>query len=61
VVVDAGDELTWLSLRNAPDVHMLDAGQLNTYDVLVNEDVVFTKEAYDQVIARLDVSGKGEA
>ena len=51
VVVDEGDELTWLSLRNAPEVHLLDAGQLNTYDVLCHDDVVFTQEAYDQVVA----------
>ncbi|MBT2224242.1 50S ribosomal protein L4 [Nonomuraea sp. NEAU-A123] len=53
LVVDEADELTWLSLRNAPEVHLLDSGQLNTYDVLVHDDVVFTQEAYDQVVARL--------
>ncbi|WP_248964951.1 50S ribosomal protein L4 [Sphaerisporangium perillae] len=61
VVVDADDELTWLSLRNAPEVHLLDAGQLNTYDVLCYDDVVFTREAYDQVVARLGNSGKEDA
>ncbi|GAA3842267.1 50S ribosomal protein L4 [Sphaerisporangium flaviroseum] len=61
VVVDEGDELTWLSLRNAPEVHLLDAGQLNTYDVLCYDDVVFTREAYDQVVARLGKSGKEDA
>jgi large subunit ribosomal protein L4 len=61
VVVDEADELTWMSLRNAPEVHLLDAGQLNTYDVLVADDVVFTQEAYDQVVARLSESGKEEA
>jgi large subunit ribosomal protein L4 len=61
VVVDEADELTWLSLRNAPEVHLLDSGQLNTYDVLVHDDVVFTQEAYDQVVARLSNSGKEEA
>ncbi|MGW4643000.1 50S ribosomal protein L4 [Sphaerisporangium sp. NPDC004334] len=61
VVVDADDELTWLSLRNAPEVHLLDAGQLNTYDVLCYDDVVFTREAYDQVVARLGGSGKEDA
>jgi large subunit ribosomal protein L4 len=60
VVVDEGDELTWMSLRNAPEVHMLDAGQLNTYDVLCHDDVVFTQEAYDQVVTRLSKSGKEE-
>ncbi|WP_405144536.1 50S ribosomal protein L4 [Sphaerisporangium sp. NBC_01403] len=61
VVVDEGDELTWLSLRNAPEVHLLDAGQLNTYDVLCYDDVVFTRTAYDQVVARLGKSGKEDA
>ncbi|ETK33175.1 50S ribosomal protein L4 [Microbispora sp. ATCC PTA-5024] len=61
VVVDEADELTWLSLRNAPEVHLLDSGQLNTYDVLCYDDVVFTREAYDQVVARLGDSGKEEA
>ncbi|MEO3811685.1 50S ribosomal protein L4 [Sphaerisporangium sp. B11E5] len=61
VVLDENDELSWLSLRNAPEVHLLTAGQLNTYDVLCHEDVVFTREAYDQVVARLSDSGKEEA
>ncbi|MEV5413912.1 50S ribosomal protein L4 [Thermopolyspora sp. NPDC052614] len=58
VVVDEGDSLTWLSLRNVPEVHLLDAGQLNTYDVLCHEDVVFTRAAYDKVVARLGDGGK---
>jgi 50S ribosomal protein L4, bacterial/organelle len=58
VVVEEGDRLTWLSLRNVPEVHLLDAGQLNTYDVLCNEDVVFTRAAYEKVVARLGDSGK---
>jgi large subunit ribosomal protein L4 len=61
VVVDEADELTWMSLRNAPEVHLLDSGQLNTYDVLVHDDVVFTQEAYDQVVARLSQGGKEDA
>jgi large subunit ribosomal protein L4 len=61
LVVDDADELTWMSLRNAPEVHLLDAGQLNTYDVLVHDDLVFTQEAYDQVVARLGQGGKEDA
>ncbi|MFI0417646.1 50S ribosomal protein L4 [Spongiactinospora sp. 9N601] len=61
VVVEETDQLTWLSLRNVPEVHLLDAGQLNTYDVLVNDDVVFTQGAYDQVVARLSQSGQEDA
>src|SRR5664279_2623391 len=36
VVADRSDELTWKSLRNAPNVHLIAPGQLNTYDVLVS-------------------------
>ncbi|TDC86543.1 50S ribosomal protein L4 [Actinomadura sp. 7K507] len=52
VVLDREDELTWLSLRNEPSVHVIVSDQLNTYDVLVNDDVVFTKTAYDEFISR---------
>ena len=51
VVLERTDTLTWLSLRNAPDVHLIAVDQLNTYDVLLADDVVFTKAAYDTFIA----------
>jgi large subunit ribosomal protein L4 len=51
VVLQRTDEITWLSLRNLPDVHLIEPGQLNTYDVLVNDDVVFTKDAFDTFVA----------
>ena len=47
VVLERGDNLTWLSLRNVADVHLLAVDQLNTYDVLIADDVIFTKGAYD--------------
>jgi large subunit ribosomal protein L4 len=50
-VLSSADELNWLSLRNLPDVHVLEAGQLNTYDVLVADAVVFTKDALDEFLA----------
>jgi large subunit ribosomal protein L4 len=50
VVLSSFDELNWLSLRNEPTVHLIEAGQLNTYDVLVADDVVFTKEALDEFL-----------
>ena len=52
VVITAGDSVTRLSLRNARGVHILDAGQLNTRDVLVSDHVVFTQEALDSFVAR---------
>jgi large subunit ribosomal protein L4 len=51
VVLERGDNLTWLSLRNESSVHLLAVDQLNTYDVLVSDDVVFTKGAYDVFVA----------
>ena len=51
VVADRSDELTWKSLRNAPNVHLIAPGQLNTYDVLVSDDVVFTEGAYAAFLA----------
>jgi large subunit ribosomal protein L4 len=47
VVAERSDELTWRSLRNLQTVHLLDPGQLNTYDVLVSDDVVFTQSALE--------------
>jgi len=51
VVLERGDNLTWLSLRNAPDVHIVAVDQLNTYDVLLSDDVVFTKGAFEAFVA----------
>ena len=51
VVVDREDVVTWKSLRNLPDVHVLEPGQLNTYDVLTNDHVVFTRVAFDAFVA----------
>ena len=51
VVLDRADRLTWRSLRNAPDVHLIAVDQLNTYDVLLADDVVFTQSAYDAFVA----------
>jgi large subunit ribosomal protein L4 len=50
VVLSSIDELNWISLRNEPTVHLIEAGQLNTYDVLVADEVVFTKEALDEFL-----------
>jgi large subunit ribosomal protein L4 len=45
VVLSREDEVNWLSLRNVPEVHLLAVDQLNTYDVLVSDEVVFTADA----------------
>jgi len=51
VVIDRDDELTIKSVRNLAYVHVLTVGQLNTYDVIVSDDIVFTKAAYDAFVA----------
>jgi len=51
VVAQRNDELTWKSLRNLSGVHLLEPGQLNTYDVLINDDVVFTQAALETFLA----------
>ena len=58
VVLERTDATTWLSLRNAPEVHIVAVDQLNTYDVLASEDLVFTKGAFDEFVGR---HGSGEA
>jgi len=45
VVIGREDTVSWLSMRNLPFVHLIEPGQLNTYDVLVNDVVVFTEDA----------------
>ncbi|MDB1087469.1 50S ribosomal protein L4 [Streptomyces sp. ACA25] len=61
LVVERSDEAAWLSARNLPQVHILDPGQLNTYDVLVSDDVVFTKTAFDSFVAGPAAAGKAVA
>ena len=51
VVLERSDSLTWLSLRNAAEVHIVAVDQLNTYDVLACDDLVFTQGAYDAFVA----------
>jgi len=52
VVLDRDDVVSWKSLRNVQSVHLIDAGQLNTYDVLVSDDVVFSKAGLEAFLSR---------
>src|SRR3954464_13001172 len=51
VVAERTDSLSWKSLRNVESVHLLAPGQLNTYDVLISDDVVFTESALQAFLA----------
>jgi large subunit ribosomal protein L4 len=61
LVVERDDELAIKSARNLPEVHILDAGQLNTYDVLVSDDVVFTQAAFERFVTGPAASAKAVA
>ena len=51
VVLHRDEDLAWLSLRNAVSVHAIAIDQLNAYDVLVNDEVVFTSAALTEFVA----------
>lgn len=50
VVLPTGDVNGWLSVRNIPTVHVEFVGEINTYDVISAEDVVFTKESLQEFL-----------
>ena len=52
VVAHRDDEITWKSLRNVPRVHVLAEDQLNTYDVLASDHVIFTEQALTAFVTR---------
>ena len=52
VVIGRSDEVSAKSVRNLPGVHVLSPDQLNTYDVLDADDVVFSVEALNAYIER---------
>jgi large subunit ribosomal protein L4 len=51
VVLTRAEETNWKSVRNLEHIHVIAPDQLNTYDVLVNDDVVFTRAALDAFLA----------
>ena len=60
VVLDRDEDVAWLSLRNVAAVHALAVDQLNAYDVLVSDDVVFTTAAL-AALRRWPAQGQGHA
>ena len=51
VVLDRTDEVSYLSLRNLKNVHVIPVDQLNAYDILNSDDLVFTKSAIEEFTA----------
>ena len=58
LVLERGDEVSWKSARNLEGVHVLAADQLNTYDVLCADDVVFTQGAFDAFVTAATATRK---
>ncbi|MDO9590927.1 MAG: 50S ribosomal protein L4 [Microcella sp.] len=50
VVIERGDEVNLKSVRNLKNLHVITPDQLNAYDVLVSDDIVFTKAAFDAFV-----------
>ena len=50
VVVERADSTSRLSLRNVDTIHLVTVDQLNTYDVLLSDDVIFTRAAYESLV-----------
>ena len=50
VVIERDDEVNLKSVRNLKDLHVITPDQLNAYDVLVSDDIVFIKGAYDAFV-----------
>ena len=61
VVLERGDEVGFKSVRNLSHVHVIFADQLNAYDVIVSDDVVFTKGAFESFVASKSTASKEEA
>ncbi|GAA3868393.1 50S ribosomal protein L4 [Streptomyces sp. NPDC003631] len=51
LVIERENDKALLSARNLPQVHILEPGQLNTYDVIVSDDVVFTQAAFESFVS----------
>jgi large subunit ribosomal protein L4 len=58
VVLSRAEDISWRSLRNAEDMHLLVPDQLNAYDILKSDDLVFTQAAINDFLAG-PVKGKG--
>lgn len=51
VVIERGDDVNLKSVRNLRNLHVISPDQLNAYDVLVSDDIVFTKTAFEDFVS----------
>ncbi|MCW2747722.1 MAG: ribosomal protein [Nocardioidaceae bacterium] len=59
IVVDRDDRATALSLRNVPNVVLIPFDQLNTYDVILSDDVIFTNTAFEAFVTARSTGDAG--
>jgi large subunit ribosomal protein L4 len=59
-VVDGLEEAAIKSFRNLPTVHLITFDQLNTYDVLASDTVVFTRDSLDAFLGRSTTVSRDE-
>jgi large subunit ribosomal protein L4 len=59
-VVDGLEEAAIKSFRNLPAVHLITFDQLNTYDVLASDVVVFTRDSLDAFLGRSTAVARDE-
>ena len=58
VVISRSEDAAWRSLRNAENLHLLVPDQLNAYDLLKSDDVVFSETAINDFL-KARAAGKG--
>src|SRR5690606_15130168 len=61
IVLERSDDVSYKSVRNIQTVHVLSADQLNAYDVVVSDDIIFTKGAFDSFVAAKGAGDKPAA
>ena len=61
VVLGSNSEIAWKSFRNLQNIQLIEVGELNAYDVLCNDWVVFTTETLPAAPATADTSTAGTA
>lgn len=61
VVLSAEEITAWKSFRNLPQVHLLETGQLNAYDVLVSDVVVFSRQSLPSTDSASPTTGRAPA
>ena len=61
IVLERGDDLSYKSVRNVQSVHVLPHDQLNAYDVLVSDDIIFTQGAFAAFVAAKTASNDQNA